>query len=395
MSISADVSYSATDAAAELFGDLLRSVDALSDRVTRQILGGEVAYAGAISADQLADIVRVNVRALLEALAGGAASLDAPRLAGRVKAERGIPMASLLHAYRLAGLVVWDEMVSRSAATDSSESLVRVSSDVWGIIDRFSTAAAEAYREVVEAKDRRDLQARSVMLLSLLEGSTTRDAGPTLRALGLPEPAHYVVVVAEISGTGDDPLPGAPARLHSAGVRSVWATSGREHVGLLACASRSDVSAAARVLAAAATSRVGSSRPFTSMEHAPGGLRQGQVSLECVPPGSVGVHAYGTAPIDTLLATQASAAAELRRDVLGPLAATGDPERLLETLEAWFAADGSTAEAGRLLHCHRNTVGYRLGRIATLTGRSVSRPAEAAELYAALRATRLLGQRSP
>ena len=42
-----------------------------------------------------------------------------------------------------------------------------------------------------------------------------------------------------------------------------------------------------------------------------------------------------------------------------------------------------------MLHCHRNTVGYRLGRIAELTGRSVGRPAEAAELYAAVRAVRL------
>jgi DNA-binding PucR family transcriptional regulator len=62
---------------------------------------------------------------------------------------------------------------------------------------------------------------------------------------------------------------------------------------------------------------------------------------------------------------------------------------LLDTLEAWFAADGSTAEAGRRLHCHRNTVLYRLGKVAELTGRSVSRPAQAAELYVGLRAIRL------
>ena len=67
---------------------------------------------------------------------------------------------------------------------------------------------------------------------------------------------------------------------------------------------------------------------------------------------------------------------------------------LLDTLEAWFDADGSTTDAGKRMHCHRNTVLYRLGRIAELTGRSVSRPAEASELYAALRAVRLGGIRS-
>lgn len=63
-----------------------------------------------------------------------------------------------------------------------------------------------------------------------------------------------------------------------------------------------------------------------------------------------------------------------------------------DTLEAWIRAEGSTAEAGRSLHCHRNNAGYRLGRIAEITGRSVSRPAEAAELYAAFRSVRLLAQ---
>ena len=71
------------------------------------------------------------------------------------------------------------------------------------------------------------------------------------------------------------------------------------------------------------------------------------------------------------------------------LAAAVDAEPLLDTLEAWFAADGSPAQAGIMLHCHRNTIGYRLGRIAELTGRNVSRPTDAAELYVALRSMRL------
>ncbi|UJP11650.1 helix-turn-helix domain-containing protein [Microbacterium sp. KUDC0406] len=91
-----------------------------------------------------------------------------------------------------------------------------------------------------------------------------------------------------------------------------------------------------------------------------------------------------------LLAAGVAAAEELGSQVLGPVRAHADGGLLLETLETWFAANGSTAEAAARLHCHRNTVGYRLGRIAELTGRSVSVPADSAELYAALRATRLL-----
>ena len=59
--------------------------------------------------------------------------------------------------------------------------------------------------------------------------------------------------------------------------------------------------------------------------------------------------------------------------MLGTLLGASDSTTIIETLEAWFVADGSTTKAGKLLHCHRNTVGYRLGRVAELTGRSVSR----------------------
>ncbi len=386
-----------TDAPAELFVELLGSVDVLSMRVVDHILSGEHAYVeAAITADQLGQIVRLNVQALLETLVGVEDSLDAPRAAGRLKAEYGIPMAGLLHAYRLAGLTLWDEMIARSAAMNTSEALLRVSSDVWGIIDRFSNAAAESYREVMDEKDRRNQQSRSVLLLTLLDGTAApRDLNGILRTLGLPDHATYMVVVAELSRTGADPLPSIPARLRAVGITSTWAAWKGEHVGLLACPSRSAVEAAEAVISSSATSRVGSSRPFVSMQDAPEALRQGRISLECVPPTSIGVHSYGSAPLDTLLVGQPTSATELRRDVLGPIMATGDAGSFIDTLEAWFAAEGSTAEAGRILHCHRNTVGYRLGRIAELTGRSVSRPADAAELYAALRSVRLLGGDSP
>jgi purine catabolism regulator len=41
---------------------------------------------------------------------------------------------------------------------------------------------------------------------------------------------------------------------------------------------------------------------------------------------------------------------------------------LIHTLEAFFAANCSPKEAASLLHVHRNTVLYRLERIADITG---------------------------
>jgi len=378
-------------AARELFEDLLKDVPALTSRVVMGIRTGEHAYVEAALAEEvLHEIVAENLHALLSTLAGTLDSLDAPHKAGRLKAELGIPMASLLHAYRLAGLTLWDEMVARAEGTAASEALLHVSSEVWGILDVFSTVAADSYREVVDERARREVQARSVTLLSLLEGtSASHESVSLVRSLGLPDHGNYVVVSAELSGSGQDPLPAVAARLREFGIGSSWASASAEHIGLIGCSSVGDVELARSIVASCATSRIGMSRPFGLIRQASEAAAQARISRECVPPTGVGLQVYGVAPVDTLIAAQPVYAAELRDEVFGSLMTATDCHVLLETLEVWFRVDGSTAEASRVLHCHRNTVGYRLGRIAQLTGRSTAKPAHAAELFAALRALRL------
>ncbi len=395
MSIDQNVSRAAeSPGPKEFFLELVDSVDSLTDSVVDQIVTGEDAYAAnPMSHEMLHSIVRENISALLATLAGATNSLAAARRAGRVKAEHGIPMASLLHAYRLAGLRLWDEMMARSVGTQRTETLLHLSSDVWGIIDRFSGAAAEAYRTFVDERDRRDEQARSVMLLSLLDGSAAAgEIGGLLRALELPEHASYLVVAAERRSSGTDPVPDVQVRLRSAGIASAWTVWKGEFVGLVGCATRGESTAAVSVVASGARSRVGVSRPFSQLAASPEAVAQARMSIECIAPPGVGIHRYGSAPLDLLLVAQPGFAAELRDGVFAQLLATAsDGQVLLGTLEAWFDTDGSTVDAGRRMHCHRNTVLYRLGRIAELTGRSVAKPAEASELYAALRAVRLGG----
>jgi DNA-binding PucR family transcriptional regulator len=71
--------------------------------------------------------------------------------------------------------------------------------------------------------------------------------------------------------------------------------------------------------------------------------------------------------------------------VLGPVLhlAESDRDVILETLETYIDTGGSAADAAALLHCHPNTVRYRLRRIEELTGRSFTRPNDMAELAAA------------
>jgi len=377
------LSASESAGSSDFFLELVDSVGALTEGVVDQILVGENEYAESpMPREPLYSIVRENISSLLATLAGTTDSLAAPRRAGRIKAEYGIPMASLLHAYRLAGLQLWDEMMARSVGTQRAEVLLHLSSDVWGIIDRFSGAAVESYHAFIDERDRRDEQARSVVLLSLLDGSAAH--------------ASYLVVAAERCRSGADPVPEVQGRLRALGISSAWTAWKGEYVGLIALSHRADVDRAISVVSAAATSRVGISRPFTQLSASPIAVSQARMSVDCISSPGIGTHRYGSAPLDLLLVAQPGYGAELRdvifAKLLGPNSADGAV--LLDTLEAWFDADGSTADAGKRMHCHRNTVLYRLGRIAELTGRSVSRPAEASELYAALRATRLGGSRA-
>ena len=58
--------------------------------------------------------------------------------------------------------------------------------------------------------------------------------------------------------------------------------------------------------------------------------------------------------------------------------------QLRKTLAAWFACDNRPVETAQALHIHRNTLDYRLGRIETITGLTLSNTDERFLLYAAL-----------
>ncbi|MGB9674393.1 MAG: PucR family transcriptional regulator, partial [Anaerolineales bacterium] len=53
-----------------------------------------------------------------------------------------------------------------------------------------------------------------------------------------------------------------------------------------------------------------------------------------------------------------------QEEILGPLLAIENPEELLHTLEAFFAHNGNLSQTAEALYIHRNTLVYRLERIA-------------------------------
>jgi DNA-binding PucR family transcriptional regulator len=104
-------------------------------------------------------------------------------------------------------------------------------------------------------------------------------------------------------------------------------------------------------------------------------------------PGA-GVEQFRDSPLSMLVASAPVAAIQAARSVLGQLLTLREDDRdlLLSTLLAWLDADGSANAAASALYCHPNTVRYRLRRIEDATNRSLSAPAQLAEIVTAVRA---------
>lgn len=63
-----------------------------------------------------------------------------------------------------------------------------------------------------------------------------------------------------------------------------------------------------------------------------------------------------------------------QEEILGPLLAIDNPEELLHTLEAFFAHNGNLSQTAEALYIHRNTLVYRLERIAAITNIELDKP---------------------
>ncbi|MBJ8344637.1 CdaR family transcriptional regulator [Antrihabitans sp. YC2-6] len=385
---------------AELARGLLSRIDELTDDLVERIRTGDHAYAEttALTEEQLRVSVFENVDAILHQLATGSRGrLDAASNAGRLKAAQGVPLAALLHAYRLAGRAIWDQLVL-DAGPEPPEWLPRVASDLWTFIDEFSSAAAEAYGLASAERAGRDAQSRALLLNSLLsgEGSSAARHVDVLRLLRLPDTGAFVVAVAEVSAPGVEPLARVEERLRRHAVHSVWLVELDAQVGLLSLGSAKSYEIARQVLVDLAAARVGVSRQFATPDGARAALREAKLAIRCSAPGSVEVNSYGESPVPLLVAHSPEAGRLIARSVFGAVLELQDDEAasLLETLSTWFECGGSATDAARRLHFHRNTIHYRLRRIEQLTGRNCADPKAAAELYCALAAMQLVGERS-
>jgi hypothetical protein len=385
---------------------LLGRVEDLATELSGLIRDTERFYGsgGVVPTDDLRESVRDNLVHILSRLAGHPKpGLEPPRTTGRRRAEQGVPLPVVLHAYRIAGKFIWAAILAEAAGDDSTASaLLDAASELWFIIDELSGEVTDAYRQTVDERARRNEQTRGAMLDVLLrgdpgDGSRLWECASVLR---LPRHGTFVVVAAQAPRPGGEAIGRAEDTLRARGVQSAWRVEVDAHVGVLVLTPRAGIDRICALLTELSTGPVGVSEPYADLEQTPAALRQARLARAAAaapsgpgagPSGPVLVR-HERVPVAALIASAPDAAATVARSVLGAVLALPAPECdiLLETLRVWFAEQGATSAAAARLHVHRNTVRYRLRRVEDLTERSLTRPTGLAELHLALEATRIL-----
>ncbi|MFJ6367327.1 helix-turn-helix domain-containing protein [Streptomyces virginiae] len=389
----------------EIREDLSRRIAVAADRLADRTLAEDPAYAALLGRAELRerihDTLRQAVEGLLCSCRGLPVELADARAVGALRAEQGLPLASLLRTHRRGGRLLWQSLTEAVTAHDRAAlpRLLPAASVLWDVVDRTADAMTESYRRAEAAHGDRDRERRAALLDVLLDGADGPSAAVEAAAaqLGLPERGRFTVVVlaAEVSAGPSRTPPGIPSAAPTAAVPP-------------SPAGGSGAASAPRVLwRFRADGEVGlvelGHHPLESVRDllAPLGVRAGVGPVVGAPAELARAHrlaalALRTAPesegprialLDerlpaALVAAEAELAGRLRQVVLGPVLAlpVEDRRTLLTTLGTWLACQGSTTDAAQRLYCHRNTVSNRLRRVEQLTGRSLSDPRHVVEL---------------
>ncbi len=383
---------------ARLAAELIDELGALTEQLVGMLRQTDESYL-AVDIEDLRRSVGENLAGFVGDLASQRSpGISSSRDTARRRAGQGVPLGSVLHAYRLGFHVIWGALADRALRRGPEwlDGLVRGSATVWAWVDTSSEAVNAEYRDALIESARKDEQQRMLLLDALFGGrlGEWKMLGGSLPAIGLPERGPYLAVSAETPGAGIENLPGVGPFLRRRGVSSAWRLRADEQAGLVAISQDRNVLFIRDLLAEVATGRVGISPDFDDALETGRALGIAAVARRCLPPGSTGVASVDDDWAAALLAGAPEISARVVRRLLGQVVALAPEERdvLLTTLRTWLECGGNASAAARRLYCHRNTVRNRLHRLEALSGQSLSDPRGVAGLSIAAYGARLLEQ---
>ena len=382
---------------AEVADGLRQRTDELSILLARTITRDVQLYRSAapVPFEVLAITCAAIVRSIFASLAANT-DFDptAATEAGADRASIGVPLSSVMEAYRVGFAQLWETTVTQAGTRLSlnKDGVRELTAKLMKAQNVFTEAMAAGYRREHTRRFVGDSTRRSMLIDALLHGrlferSSLWEAADYLQ---LPIAGPFVVIAANTAG--HDALPNIESKLRGLDALSAWHLLPDQHVGIVRVTTDRHLGDVLALLSRMATGRIGVSARFDDLRDTAQALHQARISLEGrAEPGSQ-VSVFD----GSILATAAVSAPEVMVKLASPtiecFADLTDRERevLFETFRAWLDHDGSMSSAGEALFCHANTVRYRMHRIEERTGRSLARPRDVAELCLAFEVHRRL-----
>ena len=315
---------------------------------------------------------------------------------GIQRAGDGVPLTSLMEAYRVGFRCVWEAVMTESAMHNhvNGDAIRVLTAKVSAAQDIYTDAMATAYREEKARRVLSDESERSALIDSVLRGRLFEqwsiwEAADYLR---LPTEGPYVVIAAEIDELGMEALPEVESKLRSLDMFSAWRMLPDLQVGIVHVKTDKHLASVLALVSRIATTRIGVSARFDDLRETAQALRCARITLRGRPDPGLRVTQFD----GSIMATAAVSAPEVMIKLVTPTIecfaelAHNERDILFDTFRVWVENDGSLRVVGELLFCHPNTVRYRLHRIEQRTGRSLSRPRDVAELCLAFEVHRRL-----
>ena len=383
--------------------------DEVTEKAHEAIWNAVASYAraGDELADDVKEAVRNNVVTLAHVLHQSRdikrEELEGIRRVGSRRAEQGIPLDDVLHAYRTVSRVCWDVLAEecRAFEGDALEPTIELAQSVLRYTDEISTGVAEAYAKAQRRLVREQEGARREFLSELLYGTETspEELLGRAHAFGYDLSLSYLALV----GIGPDSRQGRETAVATAVTAAVGTGTadpiilqkGDHTIALLPTEPLADLGVVPEKLAAELGGKwmFGVGGPALGLDGIRKAYLEAREALEIGGALSLGgnVFRFDDLLMYHFLRVDLGLVDRFVSQMLGPLIEYDDRRKgeLLKTLEIYFKADGSVKLAGEMLFAHPHTVTYRLKQIQRLTGWSLRDPEDKMRMQLAVRAYRL------